>query len=106
VYFIEDKDESNYIQKELIEDSSDWILQPEEKDWIDEVIKYLTNQTNAKLDWGREEQVSKAIESHMPKITEEDLDNAPLVFAANHWKRCILAEDLIPLLKEKNLYKE
>lgn len=89
------------IPKELIENSSDRELIPEEveSDWIDEIIKDCINCViNDDLD---ADILRQSIKKHIPKITEEELK---YVFCDSY--RTSHQERLINLLKEKWMYKE
>lgn len=78
-----------YIPKELIENSNDRELQPEE-DWIDGLIRELCIEFKASA--------REKIEKYMPKITEEELQNC-----CDLWIELTI-EKVENLLKEKWLY--
>ncbi len=88
------------MYKELIENSSDWKLMTEEKDWIDKVIEDVNEYwvINRKEVW--ESFLRKAIERLMPTISEKELDKCET--STHNWKR-YYHNDIKQLLKEKGL---
>jgi len=91
-----------FYERELIENSDDWELQTEEKDWIEEIVKDCINCViNDDLD---ADILRQSIKKHMPKITKEELDT--IMYDDDYWNMVFDVGIIKQLLKDKWLYKE